>query len=159
MFLYKEFTFEHDYEIPNALDSLKVEGIEHVLGASQTRHLKPIIHASRKSNSKMGRLDDTDLHRLKELGSCTHPELLVLLLEPTKKSDSTIVWIDSFLRSASDGVFNRQNTAILNCRALVPNASFHKKYTDIHPLVILISKVSHQHLTLLAGPVSTALER
>lgn len=91
MFFYKEFTFELACEIPNALDSLKVEGIEDVLGASRTQHLKPIIHASRKSNSKMGRLDDTDMHRLKELGSCTHPELLVLLLEPTKKSDSTIL--------------------------------------------------------------------
>lgn len=132
MYFYKEFAFEHECDIPNALDSLKVNGIGNILGTSRTRHLKPVIHASRNSNSEMGRLDERDMHRLKELGSCTHPELLILLLEPTKKSDSTIVWIDSFLQSASNGVFNRQNTAVLNCRALVPNASFHKKHTDVH---------------------------
>lgn len=127
----KYFTFHRKCDIPNALDNLRIDDTAKLMGEMQTSHLRPIIDASEKSTGKMGRLGDADLRKLKKLGSCTHSELLVLLLEPTKESSSTIVWVDSFLRSASRGKFDAQNTAILNCRALVPNASYNEKYSDL----------------------------
>ncbi|KAF2158752.1 hypothetical protein M409DRAFT_61410 [Zasmidium cellare ATCC 36951] len=137
MFFYKEFTFPRNSDVSNALDSLRADGTAKLLGKIQTSHLHHIIEASRNSTSKLGSLDGSDLARLKWLGSCTHTELLILLLEPTKESNATIVWIDSFLRSATGGVFTAENTAIFNCRALTPNASYNRRYEDKHALVLI----------------------
>lgn len=133
MFTKKQFTFDRKCDIPNALHSLRTDSSTDFVGATQTKHLEPIIDASKSSTGRMGRLNEKDLRKLQGLGSCNHTELLVLLLEPTRESDSTIVWIDSFLQSTTGGLLNRENTAILNCRALVPNASYTKGYTDCHP--------------------------
>lgn len=61
---------------------------------------------------------------MKVLGRCAYSKSLVMLLEPTKKSDATIHWIDFFLRVAANGLLNADNTAIINCRAFFPNAAY-----------------------------------
>jgi hypothetical protein len=114
----------------NRLSDLGIDTSFNAVGDEKVRHLKPLVDASRRSNNRMGRLTDQDVTKMENLGRCTHNKLLVLLLEPTKESNSTIDWIDSFLMSASRGSFSAANTAIINCRALLPNASYRKNYTD-----------------------------
>lgn len=99
-------------------------------GKSTKEHLQPIINAGRRSTGALGRLTPSDVEKLEKHGSCTHNKLVVLLLEPTKRSEGTIAEIGSFLRLASNGVLDEHNTAIINCRALIPNASFNDNYSD-----------------------------
>jgi hypothetical protein len=133
MFPNKLFDFDRSPEIFNTLHALKVDLPTPCDKTTKAEHLEPLISASSRSNNRMGRLTEADLEKMTELGACQHSKLLVLLLEPTKESTATIRWIDSFLQSASNGSLNKTNTAILNCRALIPNASFHNGYTDQHP--------------------------
>lgn len=99
-------------------------------GVPTKKHLQPIIDAARRSTGTLGRLTPSDVEKLEKHGSCTHSKIVVLLLEPTKRSEGTISDIGSFLRRASNGVLNEHNTAIINCRALIPNASFNDNYSD-----------------------------
>ena len=124
------FHFDRPCDLFDALQNLRIET---PLIPSRTEHLQPLINTSNRSNNSIGHLTEEDIHKMNDLGHCTHSKLLVLLLEPTKGSKSTINWIDSFLRSASGGSFNATNTAILNCRALIPNASYNKNYKDDSP--------------------------
>jgi hypothetical protein len=130
---YKTFDFDRSHELFNALHALKVNLPTYCDQTPKVEHLKPLISASSRSNNIIGHLTVADLEKMKKLWACQHSKLLVLLLEPTKESSATICWIDSFLQSASNGSLNKTNTAILNCRALIPNASFHDGYTDRHP--------------------------
>ena len=126
---YCNFDFERFSALFNALESLRRE-VPFLVTAERVDHLEPLIEASKNSNNQMGRLSEHDIDRMQDLGRCTHNRLLVLLLEPTKKSDETVECVDSFLRWASHGSLNRENTAIIDCRALVPNASYLERYTD-----------------------------
>ena len=99
-------------------------------GELSKEHLQPIIDAGRRSTGALGRLSPSDVEKLEKHGSCTHSKVIVLLLEPTKRSEGTISEIGSFLRLASNGVLDEKNTAIINCRALIPNASFNDNYSD-----------------------------
>lgn len=101
-----------------------------VRGDPTEEHLRPIIEAANRSTGTLGSLTPSDIERLRKYGSCTHNKIVVLLLEPTKHSEGTISQIGSFLGSASEGVLDEHNTAIINCRALVPNASFNRGYAD-----------------------------
>ena len=123
------FDFEQSTALFNALDSLRVE-VPLTTTSERTDHLQPLIKASENSNNPIGRLSRHDIKRMQDLGRCTHSRLLVLLLEPTKKSDDTVQFVDNILRWASRGTLNRFNTAIIDCRALVPNASYLERYTD-----------------------------
>jgi len=127
------FDFDRSPEVFNALNALKAELPVPCDKTPTAEYLEPLISASARSNNRMGRLTGADLEKMKDLGACQHSKLLVLLLEPTKESTATICWIDSFLQSASNGSLNKTNTAILNCRALIPNASFNKGFSDEHP--------------------------
>jgi hypothetical protein len=130
---YKLFDFERSSEIFGALHALEVNLPTPSDRKPMVKHLEPLISASSRSNNRIGRLTEADVKKMKDLGACQHSKLLVLLLEPTKESIATICWIESFLQSASNGSLNKTNTAILNCRALIPNASFQAGYTDRHP--------------------------
>lgn len=98
--------------------------------ASTKQHLQPITDAADRSTSPLGSLTSSDVKKLHKHGSCTHNKIVVLLLEPTKHSEETIHQIGSLLRSASKGVLDEHNTAIINCRALIPNASYNENYAD-----------------------------
>jgi hypothetical protein len=93
-------------------------------------HLRLITYAADRSTGTLGRLTPSDVEKLKKHGSCSHNKLVVLLLEPTKYSEGTVSQIGSFLQLASKGVLDEHNTAVINCRALVPNASFNDRYSD-----------------------------
>lgn len=97
---------------------------------STTKHLQPIIEAANRSTGELGSLTSSDVQKLQKHGSCKHNKIAILLLEPTKSSEETILQIGSFLRLASKGVLDEHNTAIINCRALIPNASYNGKYAD-----------------------------
>jgi hypothetical protein len=99
-------------------------------GASTEKHLRPIIDAADRSTGALGSLTSSDVERLQKHGSCTHNKIVVLLLEPTKHSEKSIHEIGSLLRSASKGILEEHNTAIINCRALIPNASYNESYVD-----------------------------
>jgi hypothetical protein len=99
-------------------------------GESTKEHLRPITDAASRSTGALGRLTPSDIEKLHKHGSCTHNKLVVLLLEPTKYSEETISQIGYFLRLASNGALDEHNTAIIDCRALVPNASFNERYSD-----------------------------
>jgi hypothetical protein len=99
-------------------------------GETTKKHLQPITDAAARSTGALGRLTPSDIEKLHKHGSCTHNKLAVLLLEPTKHSEETISKIGYFLRLASKGALDEHNTAIINCRALVPNASFNDRYSD-----------------------------
>jgi hypothetical protein len=131
---YRNFDFEQPSALFNALDSLRVE-VPELPTEEKTDHLEPLIKYANNSTSTMGRLTEHDIAKLRELGRCTHNRLLVLLLEPTGNSDETIQCIDHFLQWASCGSLNRSNTAIINCRTLIPNASFTATYRDDSPYV------------------------
>lgn len=134
MFKYCHFDFEPPSARFSALDSLRVE-IPLPSTKIKTEHLDPLIYASDHSTGRMGRLTERDKEKMRDLGECTHNKLLVLLLEPTQESEDTIECIDRFLKWASLGSLNRSNTAIINCRALVPNASYRPSYNDSSPYV------------------------
>lgn len=123
------FDFENSGDLFNALDSLRVK-VSTSSTKERTDHLEPLVNASNRSTGRMGRLTKSDISKMRDLGRCTHNKLLVLLLEPTKQSDDTVQYVDSFLQWASCGTLNRFNTAIIDCRALVPNASFNDRYKD-----------------------------
>ena len=133
MLQHSMFHFDRPCDLLNALHDLRSTTHLMLSGPEEKEHLQPLIDASNRSNSSLGRLTKGDVMKMIDLGRCTHSKLLVLLLEPTKESTSTIMWIDSLLRSASGGSFNATNTAILNCRALIPNASYNKIYKDDSP--------------------------
>lgn len=126
---YCYFDYERPTDLFNALDGLRLEVSIPSL-EQRSDHLKPLIDASNNSTGRIGRLSQQDIERMQELGRCTHSRLLVLLLEPTVRSDATIEWVDSFLQSAACGSLNRSNTAIINCRSLIPNASYLPRYED-----------------------------
>jgi len=132
MLRYCNFDLEKPSALFNALDSLRVE-VPLPFSEQKTDHLEPLIEYARNSTGRMGRLNEHDIAKMQDLGRCTHNKILVLLLEPTGYSDDTIQCVDSFLQWASYGSLNRSNTAIINCRALVPNASFNDNYTDDSP--------------------------
>lgn len=131
-YYYKVFDIP-DTDLENARSSIRTLALRPSYafrGAPANKHLKPIIDAADRSTGALGRLTPSDVEKLRKHGSCTHNKIVVLLLEPTKYSEDTISHIGSFLRLASKGVLDEHNTAIINCRALIPNASFNDRYSD-----------------------------
>lgn len=131
-YYYKVFDI-HDTDLENARSSkckLALRPSYASSGTSTKEYLQPIIDAGKRSTGALGRLTTSDVEKLQKHGSCTHNKIVVLLLEPTKYSEDTISHIGSFLRLASKGVLDEHNTAIINCRALIPNASFNDRYSD-----------------------------
>jgi hypothetical protein len=122
-YYYKVFDIQ-DTDLCNARPSYDLRGV------STTEHLRPIIEAADRSTGALGSLTCSDVQKLQKHGSCTHNKIAILLLEPTKYSEGTIFQVGNFLRSASKGVLDEHNTAIINCRALIPNASYDERYAD-----------------------------
>lgn len=98
--------------------------------SSSTKYLQPIVEAANRSTGALGSLTSSDVQKLQKHGSCKHNKIAILLLEPTKYSEETILQVGTFLRSASKGVLDEHNTALINCRALIPNASYNERYAD-----------------------------
>lgn len=131
-YYYKVFDIQ-DTDLCNAsssIDDLALRPSYGLRGVSTTKHLRPIIEAANRSTGALGSLTCSDVQKLQKHGSCTHTKIAILLLEPTKYSEETILQVGTFLRSASKGVLDEHNTAIINCRALIPNASYNERYAD-----------------------------
>lgn len=129
---YKTFDFDaEDLEEATAIiQDLAHEPSYSVDQPRSERHLQPILGRAERSTGTLGRLSEGDVRKLKANGGCTHNKILVLLLEPTKFSQSTEEATGCYLRRASGELLNADNTAILDCRALVPNASYNERYSD-----------------------------
>lgn len=131
-YYYKIFDIQ-DTDLWNACSSIHTLALRPSYasrGASTEKHLRPIIDAADRSTGALGSLTSSDVEKLQKHGSCTHNKIVVLLLEPTKHSEKSIHEIGSLLRSASKGILDEHNTAIINCRALIPNASYNESYVD-----------------------------
>jgi hypothetical protein len=131
-YYYKVFDIQ-DTDLCNArssIDDLTLRPSYDLRGVSTTKHLQPIIEAANRSTGVLGSLTCSDVQKLQKHRSCTHNKIAILLLESTKYSEETTLQVGTFLRSVSKGVLDEHNTAIINCRALIPNASYHKRYVD-----------------------------
>lgn len=133
-----------DFDFENLRD---VSGTLHILQRSiemsqpekyKEDHLAPLLDFDMSRLSSQSSLPSQLRKSIIELGRCTHRLLAVLLLEPTTGSRSTIDWIDFFLKVTTKGHLTGANTAIVNARALVPNASFNKERFDSTKCVTFI---------------------
>lgn len=125
----RSFDFERPGDIFNALDGLRL-AVSVPPFEQRTDHLQPLIDASNNSTARIDRLAEQNINKMEDPGQCKHNKLLVLLLEPTIMPEATIGWVDSFSRWPSCGSLNGFNTAIIICRAIVPNASYSKNYKN-----------------------------
>ena len=97
-------------------------------------HLEPLVEFSRDVRWVHGLAPTThEIKNMRALGRCTHNLIAVILLEPAMSSRTeqlTDIWetptlkcIDDMLRWCSKGTYNAENTAIMDVRTFLIDAS------------------------------------